>query len=462
MVGERGRKGFGAGLLGICALGLALRLGAFALVPTQPVSDYWSYLRRGVNLLDTATFGVRPGQPDATWTPGYPLVLAAALGVSGRTLAGAKIANALLGVAAVGLAGLVGRRLAGERVGLAAAAVVAVLPRLVVLPVLLASENLFLPLVLLWMLIGAAGWEREDPAWRRVAAGGVVVALATLARAAGYLLWLAWPLAGLAAGRRWRRVALETAVLIVVQHAMLLPWAVRNLHSMGSFSFLTTSAGMTLYSGNNPGATGRWQRVAAAAVPPGAGTLRGFARDRLYAHAALSWMRANPRRAIGLWLIKAGLMLRGEGIVYMAVFAEEDVPRHALPRGSAPLHLQALPAEHWLRRRPAALAVPVALGYWLLTALEIGGLVSLLRLASRGPGAERARWRAAAVAFGATALYFVALGACFHGDPRFRWPASDVLAPVAGLSLVSLFSSRSARFSNGTGRAAMAAAAPPP
>src|SRR5437763_2320809 len=127
---DTGRK-FLPGLLALCALGLFLRLAAVVLVPTQQTTDYWSYYQRAVNLLDVGVYGVRPGTPNATWPPGYPLALAFALQLFGRGLLVAKVLNALLGTATVALAGLLGRRLGGERVGLATAAVAAVYPRLV-------------------------------------------------------------------------------------------------------------------------------------------------------------------------------------------------------------------------------------------------------------------------------------------------------------------------------------------
>ena len=404
------------------------------LIPTQPVADYWSYLRRAENLLDLGVYGVRPGRPDATWMPGYPLALAAALALSGRSLLAAKLLNVVFGVVGVALAGLCGRRLAGERVGLAAAAIVAVLPRLVLLPCLLASENLFLPLLFLWLLILAGSWE--NPGLRGAVAGGMVVGFATLARAAGYLMGLVWPLAGLLAGRRLRRVAVETLVLLAAQHAVMLPWALRNRASMGGFSFLTTSAGMTLYMGNNPAATGRWYRAERelAEVTRRTGRATGFERDRQARREALRWMRENPRAAAALYVRKLGWLFHGEEIAEALTVAKWDVPRHALPRDAPPRKLRALPRKHPLHRHPGWLARPVAAGYWLLTALEAAGCWVLARRAfGRASEPERERWRWMAGAFLGTALYLVALGALFHGDPRFRWPASDTLIPVAAL-----------------------------
>jgi 4-amino-4-deoxy-L-arabinose transferase-like glycosyltransferase len=437
---ERGR--FVPRLMAICAVALVLRVVAVALVPTQPVSDYWSYLRRAENLLETGTYGVRAGRPDATWPPGYPIALAGALAVSGRSLLAAKGLNVLLGVAAVGFAGLAGRRLGGHRVGLAAAGIAAVVPRLVLMPCILASENLFLPLLMLWMLILAGSWQ--NPGLRRALAGGVVLGLATLARVAGYLLGFTWALAGLLARRPLRRVAAETLLVLAAQYAVMLPWALRNRESMDGFSFLTTSAGMTLYMGNNPHATGRWYRAErefgeVARRHGESGRVTGFERDRLFRREALRWMREEPAAAAKLYARKLALVLRGETIAEMVATAEGEVPRHALPRGAPRTVVRALPEEHALRRDPRWLAWPSEIGYWLLSALELGGCALLVAWGwGRRARDRREHWRAAAAAFLGTAIYLVALGALFHGDPRFRWPASDVLIPVAGLCAVEL------------------------
>jgi 4-amino-4-deoxy-L-arabinose transferase-like glycosyltransferase len=430
------RRRFLLRLLAFCALGLLLRLAAVALVPTQQTTDFWSYYQRAVNLLDVGVYGVRPGTPNATWPPGYPLALALALKVCGRSLLTAKILNALLGAATVGLAGLLGRRLAGDGVGLATAGIAAVYPRLVLTPCICASENLFLPLLLLWFLLLAATWSRERDL-RGALLSGVVLGLATLVRSVGYPLSLLWPLSGAATRRKpWAGLAAETLLLLLAQHAVLLPWALRNKETLGHFSFFTDAVGATLFMGNNPHATGHWYLATADVERALAGQpiADPFERDAALRRAALRWIAEDPAAAFRLFLVKLASAFTHEGILEPVATATWTVPRHSLPRGVAPFPVQALPDDHFFRKNAPALRWAFALPYALLLLLEAGGLLLVARGRLVDPGLRLP----ILLAFGGAALYFALFGALLHGDPRLRWPATDLLLAFAGLALVAL------------------------
>ncbi|MGE5278848.1 MAG: glycosyltransferase family 39 protein, partial [Acidobacteriota bacterium] len=140
----------------IAAAGFLLRLAVVLWVPTQPASDFWSYYHRGLNLAEHGRYEAVPGRVDATYPPLYSLLLAAVfLLAPGHTLAAAKLVNCLLGAAAIAAAGFLSRRLAGERAGLLAAGLLAVFPRSLLMACLVASENLFSPLLLLlaWIVV---------------------------------------------------------------------------------------------------------------------------------------------------------------------------------------------------------------------------------------------------------------------------------------------------------------------
>jgi len=431
---DTGRK-FLPGLLALCALALLLRLAAVILVPTQQTTDYWSYYQRVVNLLDVGVYGVRPGTPNATWPPGYPLALAFALKLFGRGLLVAKVLNALLGTAAVALAGLLGRRLGGERVGLATAGVAAVYPRLVLQSCLCASENLFLPLLLLWLLVLAASWARARDL-RGALLGGLVLGLATLVRSVGYPLFLLWPLAGAATRKKpWAGLAAETLLVLLVQHAVLLPWALRNRETLGHFSFFTDAVGATLFMGNNPNATGHWYLASEDVERALAGrqVADPFERDAALRQAALRWMVEDPVAAGRLFLVKLGSAFHDEGIAEPLATSTWVVPRHSLPRGVKPYEIQALPEDHFFRRHIRTLRWGiVGIPYGMLLLLEAWGLVLLFR----GRLVDPALRLPFLVALVGAALYFALFGALLHGDPRLRWPATDLLLPLAGLALV--------------------------
>ena len=145
----------------------------------------------------------------------------------GSALLGAKVINLALFVLA-GLAGAqLARRLWGDDAGLWTAAILAFLPRSVLMADLLAAENLLAPLLLGYLLMSAASWTREFSATR--AAGlGLLAGSLCLTRAVFYFVPLVW-LAGALAGRLGgKRIVRELLLILVVAHAVLLPWAIRN------------------------------------------------------------------------------------------------------------------------------------------------------------------------------------------------------------------------------------------
>src|SRR2546427_628085 len=89
-------------------------------------------------------------------------------------------------LAAIAGLALAVRRVAGERVGLAAAAIAAVYPALFALDSTVRSESLYALLIAL-ALLGAYRLV-ERPTWRAAAALGVAIGLAALTRGEGLLL----------------------------------------------------------------------------------------------------------------------------------------------------------------------------------------------------------------------------------------------------------------------------------
>lgn len=132
---------------------ILIRLLLIAWVPTTPTSDFWSYFQRASSLADSGTYEAIQGRPDATFPPAYPLLLAPAFSQTSGRLIVAKGINAVLGGLSVLLMATLGRRIAGENVGLVSAAILTVYPRAVMTPLLIASENLFLPLLLGYLIL---------------------------------------------------------------------------------------------------------------------------------------------------------------------------------------------------------------------------------------------------------------------------------------------------------------------
>ena len=414
-------------------LGGALRVWAIAAIPTVPRSDFSSYLQRGINIRERGRYEVWPGHANAFFPPGYPLVLAASFAFTDNYVVAAKAVNCLLGVMSVVLVGLLGRRLGGERTGALAAFILALYPRSILECCLIASENLFTPLLLVFVLSVASGLAK--PRALAICAGaGVIRGMRTAARIVARYLGLLWPISALALRRRpLRALALEAVILIGVQHAILLPWAFWNLKWQGKFTFATSIGAVALLEANSDAATGQWfdwQRIIEAQVP-GAMQLSPHDLDSLVFRESLRWIRAHPGKAMAGYVRRFGDLFAHDA--YAAGWA--------IFGGAAPPspNSQVLPGEHVLNRHVLAVKRTLELPSWVLLLAAGGGLIWLLpkALARRQPGLSDVT----TVVIAGAAAYQVFLIPIFIMLARYRWPVEDLLVPFAAAVFAGLVGS---------------------
>jgi 4-amino-4-deoxy-L-arabinose transferase-like glycosyltransferase len=182
--------------------------------------------------------------------PLFPLLLAIPSLVGLDSYTAHQVFGCALGAAAIPVMGLVGRRLAGDAAGIAAAAIGAVFIPLMARDALLLSESLYGLLVALALL--AVLRLRELPTARRALELGVVIGLAALTRGEALLLLLilAVPAALVTAerGRRLRTAALVSAATV----AVCLPWCVRNTLEYDKLTLITTGDGSVVAGSNLP------------------------------------------------------------------------------------------------------------------------------------------------------------------------------------------------------------------
>lgn len=415
----------------LALVGLALRVAVVLAIPTQPTSDSWSYFQRGANLLHHGRYEALPGSPDATYPPGYPLALAAVMAVArdANALVAARLLSCGLGFVAILLIGLLGRRLFGSTTGLVAAGLLALYPRHVLQAAVLFSEHLFLPLLLLLLTILVMAWDRPV-AWRLAALAGAVAGLLTLVRPIGYLLGILWIGQVLAKRRRWKLILAEAALLFGTQHAVMLPWAIRNHLTLGKFSFLSSAGGVDLLIGNNPRASGGWMvwRPVLEELEPAAreANLGCFAIDELARQAALRWIRDNPAAALRLYARKLGQIFRPDG--YLVSYALTGTNLWPPFRGAS-----ALPTGHPAIALAPAIQRLLDWSYRLDFALALAAIA--FATVARPLFRKRIGASGAALLPFAAAVYFPLVAAAFLSSSRFRWPAEELLVVLAARAL---------------------------
>lgn len=182
--------------------------------------------------------------------PGYPLLLAV-ISAIGRSVGFLALVHVLLGVGVVWVTYLLGRSLIDERVGLSAAAIVALEPASVAHSSILLTEVPFTLLLLLGALLLGKGLQgrRDETNITQFALGGVLLGLATLTRPVTlYLPLVLVPgLYFLLKGRDRHHRAITAAVIVVAFAVPVGGWMARNAVTAGVPALSTIEGTNLLY-----------------------------------------------------------------------------------------------------------------------------------------------------------------------------------------------------------------------
>ncbi len=396
--------------------------------PQVDSADYENIARSIVNGHGIATTAVDPRTgrllvgPDSYRPPLYPITLSPAFAIGGLRLA--RLWTAALGAVAVMLLFALVRDLWGERPALAAAALAAVYPPLLICNVSLLTEPLFLCFELV-ALLGLLRFRRQPSGLGWPVAIGVSVGLAGLTRSNGLAIL---PLAML--GVWWackdrRRGTTAAAVTLAAAAITVTPWIVRNEVVLGHFLPTTTEAGYSLvaelndYSrthGAEPDYNVWIPDIASAAgvseqrleQPGGFFKIDGVVVGQRLLGKALRYIWAHPGYAGWAAAVNTLRTLDLAPGLYTGFRAYEEL---GVPR--SPIWKSLVPASY------------------LVYALALLGVVALVRRPelSRPP----------------LSLYFIPVllllsTALLAGGLRYRVPLDPLLLAFAGLGVVALLS----------------------
>jgi 4-amino-4-deoxy-L-arabinose transferase-like glycosyltransferase len=344
-------------------LALLPRLYVAVAWAREPVWDghYYDYGARriaaGLGYSDDLFVGAH-----AVWHPwchypvGYSALLGAVYRVFGAGPHVATITNAVLGAclaAAVHRLARYGLSSARARI---AGLLVALSPGLILYSALLMTE----PIAALGIVVAAwlAVRERDRrPLWGAVLAG-LAIGLTTLVRPQSVVCApaIAWLM--IEPGASWRRTeallqaAKTAAIASFVALAVVAPWTARNCRVMDGCAFVSTNAGWNLAIGAFPRATGRFETLRAT---DGCAVVTGqVQQDRCWFNAGVGWIRADPRRWIGLMPTKLGETFNHESFA-MGYLGEADPaawPEATRTRGRA-----------WLTAIHRVLMIAAAFGF---------------------------------------------------------------------------------------------------
>lgn len=405
------RSRFFLGLTAIALSGTAIRIAAvLGRIDRVPNGDAIYYnaasnlLVEGKGFINALRFvWFHQVSPSAVYPPGFIVFLAAASLFGFKSFLAHRIWSAILGGLAVAACGLAGREIAGPRVGLLTAAIVAVFPNIWMSNELEMAETV-IPLVLALLLLAVYRFWRAPSVWR---AGwmGLAFGVAVLTRDELALLGLfvILPTALLAPSTVWRRRLLYLAAACVMVLVSVGPWVGFNMSRFRDPVFISTGLGATLASTDcaqtwyGPD-IGFWSFTCENEVPadPGADESQGSADAKSF---ALKYVRAHESRIPLVALARLG---RGFGVFAPLQQIGFDSSQQGRPR-------------HW--------ALTGLYAYWAMLPLSFAGAFMLRR---RG---------VPVFPLVGVALTVAASMVLAFGDTRYRTPFDTCVALLAAVTV---------------------------
>jgi 4-amino-4-deoxy-L-arabinose transferase-like glycosyltransferase len=249
--------------------------------------------------------------PSAYYPVGYIAVLSALFFMTDHTIGEHQVGvvavlNIICGVATVLFVFAIGRRLAGDRVGLVAAAITAVYPNLVFHTAAPLTETLFNALFTLTIYLAIAGPWREHrfERWRLLLLG-LLVGVCTLVRPVTLPILVVLGVAWLLFGFGWRRALTHAALVTVIALVTIAPWIIRNAHTMHA-AVLSTNTGDNMCMSRHVGGSGAFElpndRCNTAPFDGESRPAYEVDRDAQGRRLALDFIRDHPTDEVKQWV----------------------------------------------------------------------------------------------------------------------------------------------------------------
>jgi 4-amino-4-deoxy-L-arabinose transferase-like glycosyltransferase len=391
-------------------IGLGIRIGTVIGRPhTIAEGDPFAYYNGAVLLVEGKGF-INPFNylwfhhqviQSAAYAPGFMLSLTIPMLFGLKTWTTARIWSCVISAAAVTVAGMAGREVAGRRVGVIVAFLVAVNPNMWMNDEFVGAESIEPLVVAAIILFAYRFWRRPD--FPRAIWFGVALAVAMLCRDELALLvaFILVPMCLLARSCSWKRRFALLGVGLLSTGVVVAPWVGYNMARFEKPTFITTVEGSTLASANCPDTfsgtyEGYWSYRCvlddAEHIPKGPDE---SGQNALFQQMAVKFIERHENRIVPVVMAKIG---RALGFFHP---------------------LEQIDFDSQLEKRPYHWAL-LGLGmYYSLLVLSIGGTIVLRRR------------RVPVYPLWAIGVYIVLSVAAAFGTTRYRLPF-DVAITVMG------------------------------
>jgi hypothetical protein len=293
----------------IIGAALSLRLIWSACVPVGLVSDSWLYDAFAKSIVAGHGYAFPDGRMTEFWPVGTSATYALLYWAIGSQPWVIPVFQAFLGAVIVGLTWRLANNAINQRVAAIAAWLTACWPILIEFTTILASELLFITLILFSLNI----WiSRSLSVSLRSIAWGASIAAATYVRPTALPLLFLFPIFQWITDKNWRTLILSFLLSATTAAFLFAPWAYRSFVLFDRMVIVSANGGSNLWMGNNPHSTGGYMPL------PDSNTSNEVEADHYYGQEAFKFILANPHTYATLSIRRAVITYSREtiGIVW--------------------------------------------------------------------------------------------------------------------------------------------------
>ncbi len=423
---EVGIKNYRKIIVAILLIAFFVRLGWILAVPTQPISDFKEFDRLATSLVSGKGYTALTGQPTAYRPPGYIFFLAGVYAIFGHDILIARLSNAILGVLTCWLTFLLAVELFNRRTAIIAASLMAIFPSLIAWANILATENLFIPMLLGIIITFINAAKGEHIRWPWLILCGLLCGISVLIRPTALLLPGTMVIAliiitGIKNMVRQginslAKPAVITISLYLLVGIIILPWTIRNERVFGHFVLISTEGGITFLAGHNEGSlSAEYSLEGPVFNTLNAENLDEISYDQHAYQLAFQFIREHPE-------LEARLLFHK-----LFNFFKDDVSGFTYNEQSA-----LTPLPHWL-----VVATKGSAEIFYLSVLALAVASVFLK------GGDQDRWYLILIVI---IIGWTVFHLAYYGKDRFRLPLAPALAMLAATTILAAWEKRSTWF----------------
>lgn len=286
-------------------LAILLRVIWALIVPVETTSDSFLYDAFAKSIASGNGYAFPEGNLTAYWPVGTSAIYAVLYSIFGFSHLSIIIFNIVIGVLIVWLTYALTQRYLNQKTAILASLLVAVWPVLIQFTTILASELIFILLILAAIYV----WGKKDihPVIR-VIVWAALICGATYVRPTALAFILLLPILDWLNKGTIQQAIKSLSIATITAAILFAPWAYRNHQVFNQFVLVSANGGVNLWMGNHEGSTGGYTPL------PDIEFENEAVRDQYFKKKAINFITQHPIAYMKLALKRAAITYKAETI----------------------------------------------------------------------------------------------------------------------------------------------------